>query len=582
MGNFRRHFTLTRLITGAPVVLLLITSLTLGIVQYKHDYDTAVAHVLQLTKVGLEPVLRLMDVSVAGGNYSNVLDQDATNLYGANEKLLFFQMLGKTAVSSEEFSIIYDAATKSAMRTSYPADFSQSLGDKIAKAEARLASAAADDPIKPKIESLLGPLREQLHIYETERKTIKEVLAKFAMTDGQQAEHFLDTKKWQLHLRLPLRNKAGGTLWVVSDASEIGKLGGRVLLQVLPINVLVCVIAILAAWRISRMVTNPIKIMLTTIEKISHTSDLRHRLDLPSQDEFGATAVKFNSMIEKFQFMVTNVADDSASVSEAAKQMSTVTRQSSESMQQLQDKTENVASAMTQLTIATQEVSESATKTAEAVKKVRDQTQSGYAIMDGAALQIEKLAQEVEGAANVINDLQVNSEKVGLVSEVIRKIANQTNLLALNAAIEAARAGEQGRGFAVVAEEVRALAKKTSESTEEIRLIVEAIHSSVQKAMHAMATSRVQATESVVRTKNTGETLSAIAGAVEVITEMNLHIARAAEQQSLTVQEVGTNLNDIKNESSRMAADANQALSSSQELTDLATRLRATVGRFSV
>lgn len=213
---------------------------------------------------------------------------------------------------------------------------------------------------------------------------------------------------------------------------------------------------------------------------------------------------------------------------------------------------------------------------ANAVGNVDAAARDGLAAVQIAASAISQLAAHIDQTMTDVAGLAVSSEKIGGVLEVIRSIAEQTNLLALNAAIEAARAGESGRGFAVVADEVRHLAKRTRDSVSEIRLVVEKLQNGTRTVVEAMEHSHTQAAGSVEQVKLTSEALDRINAAVEVITEMNLQIASAAEEQSavseevsqtvMAIRDVTKELADHSEHSARISADLNKLANEQQQL----------------
>ena len=195
---------------------------------------------------------------------------------------------------------------------------------------------------------------------------------------------------------------------------------------------------------------------------------------------------------------------------------------------------------------------------------------------------IKQLAKQVEMGAVSIKDLQKESENIGTVLTVIQGIAEQTNLLALNAAIEAARAGESGRGFAVVADEVRTLAKRSHDSTEEIKKIIDRLQKEAQKSVQVMDEELEQANRSVEKAEKAGQSLDIIAQSVTSIRDMNTHIASAAEEQSAVAEEINRNIVSIARVAEENAESTNQTTMTSQELARLANGLEAQISQFKI
>ncbi|HBA34081.1 MAG TPA: methyl-accepting chemotaxis protein, partial [Gammaproteobacteria bacterium] len=204
----------------------------------------------------------------------------------------------------------------------------------------------------------------------------------------------------------------------------------------------------------------------------------------------------------------------------------------------------------------------------------------GQGIVVRAVDSINKLAEEVDRGTSTIQQLADDTVQVGTVLDVIGGIAEQTNLLALNAAIEAARAGEQGRGFAVVADEVRTLASRTQESTQEIQKMIEKLQSGVQAAVSVMEASKEQAKSSVEQASSAGDALASITGKVSTIKDMNTQIAQATEQQESLSSIIQANANNILQITQASSDAAERSSQSSQALNDLAHELLAVVSKF--
>ncbi|MES2662903.1 MAG: methyl-accepting chemotaxis protein [Pseudomonadota bacterium] len=236
--------------------------------------------------------------------------------------------------------------------------------------------------------------------------------------------------------------------------------------------------------------------------------------------------------------------------------------------QMQQQQTQRILSSISQLSDTVQGVSQSAAQAAQAARQANKDASEGQEVVNHVTSSINSLAAEVQRAASAIQKLEKDSESIGAILEVIRGIADQTNLLALNAAIEAARAGEQGRGFAVVADEVRTLAQRTQEATQEINDMIVRLQEGSSNAVKVMAEGSKQAERSVSQASKAGSSLQAIADAIRSISEMNDHIASAVEEQSTYSGEIGQNLSAMTNQ----IADRAQ---SEQNLRRLSEELRA-------
>ena len=239
-----------------------------------------------------------------------------------------------------------------------------------------------------------------------------------------------------------------------------------------------------------------------------------------------------------------------------------------------------VAAAMNQMTTTVQEVARHATEASSAAQSADKEANNGRTVVEETVTSIDVLAKEIEKSSGLIHELENNSANIETVLVVIRGIAEQTNLLALNAAIEAARAGEQGRGFAVVADEVRTLASRTQESTQEIQTMIEKLQQGSKNVVDAMVLSQKQSSQSVIQAESALVSLNEITNSVTTISEMNIQIAGAASEQSNVAEEINKNIVNISGVVHETAEGAKQTLTASQELASLSHELQSLVGQF--
>jgi len=284
-------------------------------------------------------------------------------------------------------------------------------------------------------------------------------------------------------------------------------------------------------------------------------------------------AADFNRMLPQLQDFVGGVGTAATELTVAARQMASLADDTRQAMGSQRGETDQVATAMTEMSATAQEVAANVSGSAAAAQDADRETRAAARIFDSAVGSMRSLVSEVENTSGIIGQLQDNANRISTVLDVIRGIAEQTNLLALNAAIEAARAGEQGRGFAVVADEVRTLAQRTQESTEEIHNMIESLQSSSAQAVQAMQDSRAKAEQSDAQASQAGESLHNITQAIGRINDMSSQIATAAEEQTNVAEEINRSLVNIASaagttaESSRQTAEAgNRSLALSEEL----------------
>jgi len=310
------------------------------------------------------------------------------------------------------------------------------------------------------------------------------------------------------------------------------------------------------------------------------SGDLSRKLDESGKDEFAELSRNCNLLIDSLRNLIQSIVSRSTQLAAAAEQTSAVTAQSTTAIEEQRNQVEQAASATTEMSSTAQSVLSSANDTLGEIKQADDEAKRIKVISETNRKTIEQLASEVDSASQVINQLQQDSASIGSILDVIRGIAEQTNLLALNAAIEAARAGEQGRGFAVVADEVRTLASRTQESTQEIQKMIEVLQIGSEKAVNVMDTGKTQAAECVSQSEMAEKSLEAITHAVHEAYDRSSQIATAAEEQSVVAHEISENLESIVAIAEQTTAGSQQTATSSSEVARLAEELQQSVQEF--
>ena len=364
---------------------------------------------------------------------------------------------------------------------------------------------------------------------------------------------------------------------VLDDAQETG------VITALLVAVVAGLVGLLLIWLTASGVTRPINSVAEMLKNIaSGEGDLTQRLNYSKKDELGELVNWFNRFLDKLQPTIAQIKQSITEARGTADQSSEIARQTSEGMQVQFREIDQVATASNEMSATAHDVANSASNAANAAKGADQSARDGMSIIERSTRDINQLADEVSKAVTEVEALAVNSEQIGSVLEVIRSIAEQTNLLALNAAIEAARAGESGRGFAVVADEVRNLAKRTQDSVEEIRIVIERIQTGTRGVVATMHSSQTQAHNNAGQIRQAVDALGKISDAVTVISDMNLQIASAAEQQSAVAEEVNRNVSAIRTVTETLTEQATESAAISSQLNSLASQQMKLMDQFRV
>ena len=385
---------------------------------------------------------------------------------------------------------------------------------------------------------------------------------------------------WGVLLEVPEKILVGPAQALQAELDERNNAGALIELG---LGLLAAVIGLLLIWLMARSVTRPILDVAHMLEDIaSGEGDLTRRLAYDKKDELGQLAGWFNRFLDKLQPIIADVKRSVQDARGTADQSAAIASQTSAGMEQQYRQVDQAATASHEMSATAQDVARSAAQAAQAARDADQATRQGLSIIDHTTTSIDQLAADMGVAMTQVEGLAANSEKIGSVLEVIRAIAEQTNLLALNAAIEAARAGEAGRGFAVVADEVRNLARRTQESVEETRQVIEQLQVGTQDVVSSMGNSHRQAQGSVEQVGQAVTALQQIGNAVTVITDMNLQIASAAEEQSAVAEEINSNVATIRDVTESLSEQANESARVSQSLNALANQQQQLMDQFRV
>ncbi|MBX8488936.1 methyl-accepting chemotaxis protein [Pseudomonas cichorii] len=341
------------------------------------------------------------------------------------------------------------------------------------------------------------------------------------------------------------------------------------------------IISALAAWVITRLIVGPLREALQLADRVAN-GDLTYSEVTVRRDELGLLQTSMHRMTTNLRQLIGGLRDSVTQIASAAEQLSAVTEQTSAGVNSQRTETDQVATAMNEMAATVQEVARNAEQASDAAVSASKEARDGDAVVAKAVLQIEKLATEVGHSKTAMDELKQESNKIGGVLDVIKAVAEQTNLLALNAAIEAARAGEAGRGFAVVADEVRSLAQRTQESTEEIATLIGGLHSRTAQVATTLENSRLLTDNSVELARDAGASIGNISRSISTIESMNQQIAASAEEQSAVAEEINRSVLSVRDISEQTASASEQTAASSVELARLGVHLQGLVSKFVV
>lgn len=345
------------------------------------------------------------------------------------------------------------------------------------------------------------------------------------------------------------------------------------------VSVAAALLTVLLAWLLTRSIVTPLRKAVQVAETIAG-GNLSGMIEDDGKDEPARLLGALSTMQTNLRQTIRHIAGSATQLASAAEELSAVTEEASRGLQQQNDEIDQAATAVNEMTAAVEEVARNAVSTSEASRQSNQAAREGRDRVVQTVDAIQTMTHDVQSTAVMIEGLATQGRDIGKVLDVIRAIAEQTNLLALNAAIEAARAGEAGRGFAVVADEVRALAHRTAQSTQEIEKMVAGIQNGTGEAVQSMQQSNQRTQDTLEMARAAGVALEQITQSISLINERNLVIASASEEQAQVSREVDRNLVNIRDLASQSTSGANQTSAASHELSRLAVDLNAMVAKF--
>ncbi|WP_101758626.1 methyl-accepting chemotaxis protein [Oceanicoccus sp. KOV_DT_Chl] len=370
-----------------------------------------------------------------------------------------------------------------------------------------------------------------------------------------------------------------GTMTTISQQTEASVSSSKA--QIISIAAVASVVIAVLAFLVTQSISKPLSSIVAAI-KVVASGDLRQTFEIGRKDELRELSSAMQHLVTQLRAMLEEINLNSTQLSATAEETATISEQSFNSIARQKDQTNMIATGVEEMTATVEEVSRSINNTLERVEDAHNEVNIGTRLLSENIKSIRKLSADIDNSSTVIERLNEDTENVGTVLDVIRGVAEQTNLLALNAAIEAARAGEQGRGFAVVADEVRTLASRTQQSTQEIQDMIVRLQAGAREAVGSMKSSREEALNSVDGITKAGEMLTLVAEAIDIIKDMSHQISSAAEEQTVAAQEQNRNIVAIAAVSEETATGAQENQMASQELARMAETQLALINKFKV
>jgi methyl-accepting chemotaxis protein len=416
-------------------------------------------------------------------------------------------------------------------------------------------------------------LREQERVMaHSSQDQLDDALALVNGPLGQHAEAMASA----LDSLIDINQRGAETAADESDAAY-----GSAVRMVLGMLLVAALVTLVLAVMLTRSIVRPL-VQAVEVAEVVASGDLSREFAIDGSDEPAQLLTALKNMQRNLRETIQHISDSSRQLASASEELTAVTEGSTRGLHQQNAEIEQAATAVNQMTSAVEEVARNAVSTSEASRESDRSAQHGREQVRQTVDSIGQLAGDVTETSTQIGRLAEQVRSISQVLDVIRSIAEQTNLLALNAAIEAARAGEAGRGFAVVADEVRALAHRTQQSTQEIEQMIGGIQQGTERAVSAMHNSTQRTGSTLALAQSAGRALDEIAEAITSINERNLVIASASEEQAQVAREVDRNLVNIRDLSLQTSAGANQTSAASQELSRLAVGLNGLVARFRI
>lgn len=320
-------------------------------------------------------------------------------------------------------------------------------------------------------------------------------------------------------------------------------------------------------------------LIIDAVEEVAEVKNLTNKITV-HEDEL--VVQSFNRAMDEFSLLMRNLKSVASKLNESGVNLNALSSETNQLVDEQNRQTEEAASSTNELSVTVQTVAKNAVEAANAANQVRTQVLNGNEVVSQAVASVHTMNNVLAEAAKSLTTLEENVNNISSVVGVIHSISEQTNLLALNAAIEAARAGEQGRGFAVVADEVRTLAQRTQESTQEIQAMIEALQNGTNATVSSMESGQAQSGTTCEQIEQAGAVLKAIAEAIGTVTTMNNQIVESSKEQTDVAEHINQNVINITESSKEVVSKTDTLDDTASELSQLAGDLEQSINTYKI
>ena len=422
------------------------------------------------------------------------------------------------------------------------------------------------------------PPKEITYTFVNENTDAKGILARMKNLEYPH----LDRTNWHYYYRLDLDLKNGGHIIAVYPANSLNGLAQTVIWDVIKVSAPILMVVLVLGGIFGRRLSRPIAVIAKQIETLSTSLDLSRRVHVDASNEIGRAAHALNAFLDRIQEIISESKTASREISDCSTDIVGTTKESHKHIERQQQASENLTRSMADISHSIHEIADNAQQSAHTSRDTARIVADGRQLVSHSADETKAMATGMAQAQQVIEDLGRECSNVESVIGVISAIAEQTNLLALNAAIEAARAGEQGRGFAVVADEVRTLAARTGEATQEVSQIITNLQNFATHAVTVMQNEAKRTEKSAELAEKAEQSLQQITQAMNSIDQMIQNIASQTDQQSRLIQEVGGEVTALDGLSDELSRHIESSVSKSSNISQLAQKLHGLVDRFKI